>query len=106
MERATSELDPPFAVLDVAALDANAVDLVRRAAGVPIRLASKSLRCRWVLDHVLAKPGYVGVMAYSLREALWLADQGYRDILVAYPTVEREALMTLATSADSAAEVT
>ena len=36
----------PFAVLDLHALDANADDLVRRAGGKPIRLASKSVRCR------------------------------------------------------------
>jgi D-serine deaminase-like pyridoxal phosphate-dependent protein len=106
MEQATQGLDPPFAALDVAALDANALDLVRRAAGLPIRLASKSLRCRWVLDHVLAQPGYVGVMAYSLREALWLADHGHRDVLVGYPTVERTAVRALADSPAAAAAVT
>ena len=49
LDRATSHLDPPLAVLDLAALQANAADLVRRAAGKPIRLASKSVRCRTVL---------------------------------------------------------
>jgi D-serine deaminase-like pyridoxal phosphate-dependent protein len=106
IERATEDLDPPFAVLDVPALDANAADLTRRADGVPIRLASKSLRCRWVLEHVLTKPGYAGVMAYSLGEALWLAGHGYRDLLVAYPTVERTALRALAASPEAAGAVT
>jgi D-serine deaminase-like pyridoxal phosphate-dependent protein len=45
-ERATADLDPPFAVLDIDALWTNAGDLVRRAAGKQIRLASKSVRCR------------------------------------------------------------
>lgn len=106
IESATAALDPPFAALDVAALDANATDLARRAAGVPIRLASKSIRCRWVLERVLAKPGYAGVMAYSVREAVWLAGLGYRDILVAYPSVERSALRDLATTPEAAAAVT
>ena len=43
LERATAHLDPPFAVVDLAAFDANAHDLVRRANGVPIRVVSKSL---------------------------------------------------------------
>jgi D-serine deaminase-like pyridoxal phosphate-dependent protein len=106
MEAATVHLDPPFAALDVAALDANAADLVRRAAGLPIRLASKSIRCRWVLDRVLERVGFAGVMAYSLREALWLAGLGHRDILVGYPTVDRHAVRELARSHDAAAGVT
>src|SRR3954465_5732001 len=46
LDRATADLDPPFAVVDLDALDANADDLVRRAAGKPIRGASKSVRSR------------------------------------------------------------
>jgi D-serine deaminase-like pyridoxal phosphate-dependent protein len=101
MEAATAHLDPPFAALDVAALDANAADMVRRADPLPIRVASKSVRCRWVLDRVLAMPGFRGIMAYSLREALWLAEVGYRDLLVGYPSVDRTALRSLARSASA-----
>jgi D-serine deaminase-like pyridoxal phosphate-dependent protein len=101
-ERATAALDPPFAVVDLAAFDANASDLVRRAAGVPIRVASKSVRCRHLIERVLARPGYRGVMCYSLAEALWLHTAGTSDnLLVAYPTADRAALRALA--ADDAA---
>src|SRR5688500_19187108 len=72
-DSATEDLEPPLAVLDLDALDANADDLVRRAGGIPIRVASKSVRCRDVLRRVLARPGFAGVLAYSLAEALWLA---------------------------------
>src|ERR1700760_2809913 len=100
--RVTGHLDPPFAVVDLAALDANTADLVRRAAGVPIRVVSKSLRCRHLIERVLARPGYRGVMAYSLAEALWLHASGTSDdLLVAYPTADRASLRTLA--ADEAA---
>ncbi len=61
---ATAHLDPPFAVLDLDALRLNAADLVRRADGRPVRVASKSVRCRWVLGTALATPGYAGVLAY------------------------------------------
>ncbi|HEX3716190.1 MAG TPA: amino acid deaminase/aldolase [Trebonia sp.] len=102
LERATAHLDPPFAVVDLAAFDANARDLVRRAAGVPIRVVSKSLRCRTLIERVLARPGYRGVMSYSLAEALWLHASGTtEDLLVAYPTADRAALRALA--ADDAA---
>jgi D-serine deaminase-like pyridoxal phosphate-dependent protein len=92
---ATAELDPPLAALDLAALDANAADLVRRAGGKPVRLASKSVRCRWVLERVLARPGCHGVMAYSVREAIWLARSGVTDVLLGYPSADRSALAEL-----------
>ncbi len=94
--RATADLDPPLAALDVAALDANAADLVRRAGGTPVRVAAKSVRCRWVLDRALALDGVQGVMAFSLAEAIWLARGGVTDVLVGYPSVDRAALRELA----------
>jgi D-serine deaminase-like pyridoxal phosphate-dependent protein len=73
----------PLAVLDLDAVDANAAELARRAAGTPIRVASKSLRVRALLDRVLARPGFEGILAYTLPEALWLVEHGARDVLVA-----------------------
>src|ERR1700678_743278 len=70
-EGATAHLDPPFAVVDLDAFDANAHDLVRRANGVPIRVVTKSLRCRTLVERVLRQPGFRGIMCYSLAEALW-----------------------------------
>jgi D-serine deaminase-like pyridoxal phosphate-dependent protein len=88
LERATAHLDPPFAVVDLDAFDANAADLLRRAAGKPVRLATKSVRCRALIDRALAA-GLRGLLAFTLREALWL---GQDDVVVAYPTVDRAAL--------------
>lgn len=93
-DRATSHLDPPLSVIDVDALRANAADLVRRAGGKPIRLASKSIRCRTILRQVLAMPGFTGILGYTLAEALWLAEE-FDDVVVAYPTVEAAALRRL-----------
>lgn len=112
---ATADLDPPLALVDLDAFDANADDMVRRAAGVPIRLASKSLRCRFLIERALARPGFRGVMCYSLAEALWLHGDGPRrdlgrgldaDLLVAYPTVDRSALRSLAASESARQSVT
>jgi len=103
LEQATADLDPPFAVVDLDALRANARDLVRRAGGTPIRLASKSIRCRTILRRAFAlDPGFRGTLAYTLPEALWLADHGLSDIVVAYPTADRAALRALATREDDA----
>ena len=89
---ATEGLESPSAAVDLTALDANASALRARANGVPIRIASKSVRCRAVLNRVLAAQGVSGVMAYSLREAIWLAQSGVDDVLMGYPTVDRAAL--------------
>ena len=96
LERATAALDPPFAVVDLSAFWANAADMERRAAPKPIRLASKSVRCRALQERVLARPGFAGTLAYTLPEALWLAGHGFEDIVVAYPTADRGALLELA----------
>jgi D-serine deaminase-like pyridoxal phosphate-dependent protein len=97
LDQATKGLDPPLAVVDLAAFDDNADDLVRRAAGRPVRVASKSVRCRALLERVLGRPGFAGLLCYSLREALWLCAQGTSDdLVVGYPTADRDALAELA----------
>jgi D-serine deaminase-like pyridoxal phosphate-dependent protein len=105
-DAATAGLEPPFAIVDLEAFRANAADLVRRARGKPIRVASKSVRCRALLEQVLATEGFAGIMAFTLPEALWLAAEGFDDILVAYPTVDRTALARLARDERAAATVT
>jgi D-serine deaminase-like pyridoxal phosphate-dependent protein len=104
LERATADLQAPFALVDLDALDANADDLERRAGGKPIRLASKSLRCRALQERALARDGFQGTLAFTLPEALWLAAHGTDDILVAYPTADAPALRELAERSQSAAE--
>ncbi len=105
LDAATAHLDPPVAVVDLPALDANGADLVRRAAGKPIRLASKSIRCRAVLERVHALPGFAGVLGYTLSEALWLAPD-FDDVVVGYPTAERQALARLAADEPARARIT
>lgn len=97
LDAATRDLDPPFAIVDLDAFDHNAADLARRAAGHPIRVASKSIRVRDLVSRALERPGYAGVMCYSLAEALWLSEQNIsEDLLVAYPTADRASLQKLA----------
>ena len=105
LARATAGLETPYAVLDLGALQVNAADLVRRAAGTPIRVASKSVRCREVIRRTLALPGYAGVLAFTLPEALWLA-QDVDDVVVGYPSVDRTALARLASDEQLASRVT
>ena len=96
LERATAGVQAPFALVDLDALWANARELERRAAPKPIRLASKSLRCRALQQRVLERDGFRGTLAYTLPEALWLASEGGSDLVVAYPTADVTALRALA----------
>jgi D-serine deaminase-like pyridoxal phosphate-dependent protein len=102
---ATAELETPLGAISLEALSANAHDMLARAGGKPIRVASKSVRVRSVIEAVLKVPGYAGVLAYTLPEALWLATT-IPDVVVGYPTADREALRTLGTDAKLASRVT
>jgi D-serine deaminase-like pyridoxal phosphate-dependent protein len=94
-------------VVDLDAFDANAADLVRRADGKPVRLASKSLRIPALMQRALALPGFAGVLAYSLREALWLVREGVTDdVVMGYPTVDRGALRDLLADETARSRVT
>lgn len=105
LQTATFGLDAPFAVIDLDAFDANTIDLMRRARGVPLRLASKSLRVRALQARAL-KAGFQGQLCFTLPEALWLASLEWDDLVVGYPTVDRGALRQLASDADARARIT
>jgi D-serine deaminase-like pyridoxal phosphate-dependent protein len=105
-DRATAHLDAPLALVDLEAFDANAADLVRRAAGKPIRVASKSVRCRALLERVLARDGFAGIMSFTLAESVWLARAGFGDVLLAYPSADRAGYAELAADPKLAAGVT
>ena len=111
LSTAVAGVDPapstPTYVVDLDAFDANAADLARRAAGTPIRVATKSLRVPSLIAQALEQPGFHGVLGYSLREALWLHAQGVSDdVVLGYPTVDRAALARLTGDVDAAAAVT
>ncbi|GAA2145860.1 amino acid deaminase/aldolase [Kitasatospora kazusensis] len=105
-DRATAHLDAPLALVDLDAFDANAADLVRRAAGKPIRVASKSVRCRALLERVLAVEGFAGVMSFTLAESVWLARSGFEDVLLAYPSADRAGFAELTSDPKLAAGIT
>lgn len=98
---------PPLAVIDLDALDANAADMLIRSRGVPIRVASKSVRCTAILRYVLQHRGFHGILAFSLAEAIHLVRSGVSDdVVVAYPTAQRAALQELAADDDLAGSIT
>ena len=96
-ERIFAEVEAPFAFVDLDAMWANAAAMLERAQGKPVRVASKSVRCRALLRAILDRDErFRGLMTFTLPETLWLAEQGFEDLLLAYPTADAEALGELA----------
>lgn len=89
---AVRERQAPLLVADMRALERNARNLTDRAGAKPIRVATKSIRVREILHRVLDWPHFHGLLTYSLAESIWLAHQGFTDIVLAYPTVDRKSL--------------
>ena len=83
----------PAAVVDLDALEHNQdVLLARLGAGLTLRVASKSVRVPGVMRRLLDRGGerLRGLMTFAAAEAALLVDQGFDDLLIAYP-VGREA---------------
>jgi D-serine deaminase-like pyridoxal phosphate-dependent protein len=95
-------IEAPFAFVDLDALAANAGAMLARAGTKPIRVASKSVRCQAVLERIDAlDERFQGLLCFTLPEALMLAAAGRRDLVVAYPTVDRHAISRLGELAQS-----
>ncbi len=79
----------PFAFVDMDLLDENIAQVLARSGDKRVRVASKSVRCVAALRHILASSDrFQGLMCFTAPEAVWLARQGFADLLVAYPTWE------------------
>ena len=97
----------PFAYLDLDLLDQNIQQIAARAGGKRIRLASKSLRCTWVIRYILAaNPCFQGIMCYSAREAVYLASLGLQDLLIGYPAYHSEDIAAVAQATTNGASIT
>src|ERR1700730_3061865 len=76
-ESATASLGPPFALIDLDAMWDKDAEMLGRASGKPLRVATKSVRCRALLQAILARDeGFRGLMTYTLPESLWLHEHG------------------------------
>lgn len=97
LEQIFEEVEAPFAFVDLDAMWSNSDAMLERARGKPIRVASKSLRCRGAIERVLGRDErYCGLMTFTLPETLWLAERGFENLLLAYPTTDSGALGELA----------
>lgn len=80
----------PLAYIDLDLLDMNIVTIKKRSGKSPVRIASKSVRCSYMLRYILESgPLFRGIMSFSGSEAVFLSQSGFDDLLVAYPVVNR-----------------
>lgn len=89
----------PAALIDLDALDRNVQRLARalEGTGKTLRVASKSVRHVGLLRRILAgSERFQGLLGFTLEEACFLADEGFDDLVVAYPSVQRAALAEVA----------
>src|SRR6266849_487626 len=87
----------PFAYLDLDLFDQNIRQVVARAGGKRVRLASKSLRSVSVIRRIFASdPCFQGIMCYTAPEAVYLASQGFDDLLVGYPAWNEQDITAVA----------
>lgn len=93
---ATQTVVAPLAAIDLDAAMSNGAALAAAGAGLPIRVASKSIRSTDLIRKFLEIKGFRGVLAYTPAEAVHLADAGVDDLLIAYPSVDRDALAAAA----------
>jgi D-serine deaminase-like pyridoxal phosphate-dependent protein len=78
----------PTAFVDLDLLEANIRSILKASGSLPLRVASKSIRCAAILERIVkSSPRFCGVMSFSARESLFLASRGFTDILIGYPTV-------------------
>ncbi|MGF7015317.1 amino acid deaminase/aldolase [Ornithinibacillus bavariensis] len=91
------ELSLPALLLDGNAFDENCRMIAEKANGKTIRIATKSIRSIPVLRRIFkANPLFKGLMCYSPHEAIFLAEQGFDDILLGYPCWDEQALAEIA----------
>ena len=87
----------PLAYVDLDLMDANIESILSRSNGKKIRIASKSVRCKAIMDHILdSNDTFQGIMSFTAEEALFLLDNRMDDILIAYPTIHIPHIQALA----------
>ncbi|WP_296405212.1 alanine racemase [Psychrobacter sp.] len=79
----------PSAWLDLDALDHNIKLVNNKTKSINLRLATKSIRSLDVLNYIKERsPHYIGVMSYAADESLYLLQNGFSNIICAYPTLD------------------
>lgn len=106
-KKAFADRPMPFAYVDLDLLEQNVQQVLTRAQGKRIRLASKSLRSVAILQRILASDvGFQGIMCYTAREALYLTSKCFSDLLLGYPIWNAQDIAAIAQATTEGASIT
>ncbi|MEG0473112.1 MAG: alanine racemase [Solibacillus sp.] len=96
-EQIFTEIERPFAWLDLDALEQN-IAFVNEACGQKkVRIATKSIRSAPMLSYISKRMNhYAGFMTFTASETLFLLEEGLDDFLIGYPVYEKQAILSLA----------
>ncbi|GHO95280.1 amino acid aldolase [Reticulibacter mediterranei] len=97
----------PFAFVDLDVLDQNIHAIAARTEGKQVRLPSKSLRSVAILKRILAANArFQGIMCFTAREAVYLASQGFQDLLLGYPIWHEQDIAAVAQANGAGSDIT
>lgn len=86
LKKALKGTEMPCALLLVDSFQQNVKQIAANSKQKHIRVASKSIRSISVLKDIFQSSStFRGIMSYSGSEAIYLADHGFDDLLIAYP---------------------
>ncbi len=103
----------PLAYVDLDLLEQNIRQVIARVRGNEgktgkcVRLASKSLRCVAITRRILASdPCFQGLMCFTAREVVYMAKQGFDDLLLGYPAYNEQDIAAIARETAEGAHIT
>ena len=87
----------PLAFIDLDLFDKNITEILQRANGKNIRVASKSIRCLSLLQRILKYDASIqGIMCFSPQEVVCLSQAGLDDLLLGYPCWNKQHIQAIA----------
>ncbi|MCP4024105.1 MAG: amino acid deaminase/aldolase [Desulfobacteraceae bacterium] len=100
----------PLAFVDLDRFDENIayVAATQKTTGKTIRIASKSIRCLDLLHRIFKKGKYPyqGILAFTMEEAAFLFENGFNDIITAYPSIQKNDLDLFVEKTKQGADIT
>ncbi|MCA9522855.1 MAG: alanine racemase [Myxococcales bacterium] len=90
LARIVADQPLPAMIVDLSRFDANVRRVASRLAerGKALRIATKSLRVPALIERAASLADSRRLMCFALDEACFLAEEGFDDLLVAYPIVQ------------------
>lgn len=96
----------PLAYVDLDLMQNNIDVLIERAKGKNIRIASKSIRCRQIIENIInSNEIFKGIMCFTAEEALFLSENRFDDLLIAYPMMHVPHIASIANKVKQGASI-